>query len=162
MVTQCLTARADVRRLPRARRRVLGTVIVGAVIVAAGGSPVAAKNEFWLTNFYRSGYPTTQECARVINGPYLSVWFTQNVAYVDWGGTCNVQHALDACWLKARSVSTSNGVPTGYGAVVCNAGGTSIAQGNTTILAGDNGLSSQLWFWDMNNSAYLYGVRTGP
>jgi len=141
----------------------LSTLVVAAIVLlGARVGPAAARDAWWMTNFYRAAYPATQECAKVINGPYLSVWYTQNVAYVDWGGTCNVQHTLDACWLKARSVSTVNGVPTGLGPQVCNTSGTAIAQGNTTILNGDNGLISQLWYWDMNNSTFIYGTATGP
>lgn len=146
-----------------ARPNRFATLILGvALVVMLPVAPVSAQNAWWLTGFHRSAYPATQECARVLNGSYGAVWFTQNVAYVDWGGSCNVQHTLDACWLKARTISTSNGVPSGYGPEVCNPAGTALAQSNAPINLGDNGLTSQLWYWDMNNSSLIYGTAVGP
>lgn len=147
----------------RAKKTKGWSVVVSAVLLltALQVESVSASNAWWLTGHYRNAYPTTQECARVLNGAFGSVWYTQNVAYVDWGGSCNVQHTLDACWLQARSVSTSNGVPTGYGPQTCNGSGTAMAQSNATILGGDNGVTSQLWYWDMNNSTFIYGTAGG-
>lgn len=147
----------------RARRnlRLVGVLVTCASVVALGGS-ASAFDSWYMTGFYRSGYPTTQECGRVINGAYGSTWFTQNIAYVDWGGTCNVQHTLASCWLKARSIGSANGVATNFGTQTCNSSSSAIAQGNVVVGATDTGLTSQMWFYDVNTGSFRYYSATGP
>lgn len=150
------------RRMNKPSRRIAAAFAVVLASVVGLSRSTSAQDAWWMTGFFRASYPTTQECARLLNGAYGSVWFTQNTAYVDWGGTCNVQHQLASCWLKARSWGESNGVATNMGSQVCNASSTATAQGNVTIGGTDTGVISQMWYWDMNNSTYLYGTTNGP
>jgi hypothetical protein len=143
-----------------------GACVIALLVLAAGvglSADARAQDTWWARNHYRNGYPTTEECFRLINGMYGGVWFTQNIAYVDYGGDCNAQHTLGACWLTAASWGRNGGTITSIGSEACNASGTSIAQGNVTVLAGDTGLVSVLQYWDSNTGAY-YGPATsyGP
>jgi hypothetical protein len=147
------------------KRRLTKLIAVTALIGGAGigivGSSASANNAWWYTGYYRNGYPTTQECFRVISGQY-GVWYTQNVAYVNYGGTCNAQHPLNACWLTAQTYGRSGGTITAIGPQACNAQGSAIAQGNAPVTPGDTGLVSVAQFYNSNNGQYFGMSQFGP
>src|SRR4051812_30236759 len=80
-VHPCWTVRDDMTR-HRVPRFALLAGLAAVVLGVSQSAPASAANFWWLTNHYRTAYPTTEECARLTNGVYGSVWYTQNVAYV--------------------------------------------------------------------------------
>ncbi len=149
------------QRKPRLWRQLMASLAIGGAGAIALGSGASANSGFWLTGYYPGG-GAQKECAWVNNGVYGTVWYTQNIAYVDYGGDCNAQHNRDAYWLLAQSTSANGNTITGTSAREHNAANSYIVQANVSFHVNDDRVYSGMWYWEAAIGAYAYASVGGP